>query len=77
MSNLKEPLILLKYLGTANKKVLTIKSATYSAHHGHANEKTTEGILKAARLGDLKMLTELHREGNNLDLDILLIAQLH
>ena len=26
-------------------------------------EKTTEGILKAARLGDLKMLSELHREG--------------
>lgn len=29
-------------------------------------EKTTEGILKAARLGDLKMLSELHREGYSL-----------
>ena len=31
-----------------------------------ATEKTTEGILKAARLGDLKMLSELHREGYSL-----------
>jgi len=30
------------------------------------NEKTTEGILKAARLGDLKMLTELWQEGYSL-----------
>ena len=29
-------------------------------------EKTTEGILKAARLGDLKMLSELHLEGYSL-----------
>ncbi|TRY74667.1 hypothetical protein TCAL_11921 [Tigriopus californicus] len=29
-------------------------------------EKTTEGILKAARLGDLKMLRELHQEGYSL-----------
>ena len=29
----------------------------------HNSEKTTEGILKAARLGDLKMLAELYREG--------------
>ena len=26
-------------------------------------EKTTEGVLKAARLGDLRMLTELHNQG--------------
>ena len=29
-------------------------------------EKTTEGILKAARLGDIRMLSELHREGYSL-----------
>ena len=29
-------------------------------------EKTTEGILKAARLGDTRMLSELHREGYSL-----------
>jgi len=29
-------------------------------------EKTTEGILKAARLGDLKMLSELHAAGYSL-----------
>ena len=28
--------------------------------------KTTDGILKAARLGDIKMLTELHQEGYSL-----------
>ena len=27
------------------------------------SQKTTDGILKAARLGDLKMLTELYQEG--------------
>ena len=30
------------------------------------SQKTTDGILKAARLGDLKMLTELHQEGYSL-----------
>ncbi len=29
-------------------------------------EKTTEGILKAARLGDLRMLSELHSAGYSL-----------
>ena len=29
-------------------------------------ERTTEGILKAARLGDIRMLSELHREGYSL-----------
>ena len=43
----------------------TSTSSTYPDHHDLSNtlEKTTEGILKAARLGDLKMLSELHREG--------------
>ena len=30
------------------------------------SQKTTDGILKAARLGDLKMLAELHQEGYSL-----------
>lgn len=29
-------------------------------------EKTTEGVLKAARLGDLRMLSELHAQGYSL-----------
>ena len=43
------------------------KSTTYpdSQNLDNSIEKTTEGILKAARLGDLKMLSELHREGKN------------
>ena len=39
------------------------KNVSITQHGPHNNEKTTEGILKAARLGDLKMLAELHREG--------------
>ena len=39
---------------------------TSKTHQDRFNEKTTEGILKAARLGDLKMLTELHREGSSI-----------
>ena len=42
---------------------------TSKTHQDRFNEKTTEGILKAARLGDLKMLTELHREGSSIFLD--------
>ena len=49
------------------KNCKTIKNESVSCpdHQTLANtlEKTTEGILKAARLGDLKMLSELHREG--------------
>ena len=30
------------------------------------SNKTTDGILKAARLGDIKMLSELHHEGYSL-----------
>ena len=44
---------------------------TFKTHQeSRFNEKTTEGILKAARLGDLKMLTELHREGSSIFLRI-------
>ena len=50
-------------LGTGTKTSLTKQSTTYTGNQKNKNEKTTEGILKAARLGDLKMLTELHREG--------------
>ena len=45
----------------STKNIITAKSITQRGPHN--NEKTTEGILKAARLGDLKMLAELHREG--------------
>jgi hypothetical protein len=77
ISKLKTQHNLLKLIGTATKKVLATKSTTYSAQQGHANEKTTEGILKAARLGDLKMLTELHREGIDLSLHTFFITHLH
>ena len=51
---------------------LTKKIIFFSAKRSNPNissgilEKTTEGVLKAARLGDLRMLTELHHQGYSL-----------
>ena len=48
------------------------KNFFFSAKRSNPNissgilEKTTEGVLKAARLGDLRMLTELHHQGYSL-----------
>lgn len=54
-------------IANANKNIKPsrTKSTTHPEHQNLTNtlEKTTEGILKAARLGDLKMLSDLHREG--------------
>ena len=51
--------MIFQFAGKGNSAVA--KSITLKGPHN--SEKTTEGILKAARLGDLKMLAELHREG--------------
>ena len=37
-------------------------------------EKTTEGVLKAARLGDLNMLTELHQVRASIIMNIFVSA---
>lgn len=51
------------YKYSKNLKTSTTKSTSNKGLQEPVNSRTTEGILKAARLGDLKMLTELHREG--------------
>lgn len=45
--------------------ILVSKSPTLSQQK-QVLEKTTEGVLKAARLGDLRMLSELHGQGYSL-----------
>ena len=42
------------------------QSGTPSSSQKDVLEKTTEGVLKAARLGDLRMLSELHGQGYSL-----------
>ncbi len=44
----------------------TKATPTASSANTDILEKTTEGVLKAARLGDLRMLTELHSQGYSL-----------
>jgi len=58
--------------GAASREKKSSNSSTASAKRSNPNissgilEKTTEGVLKAARLGDLRMLTELHHQGYSL-----------
>ena len=56
------------YFFSAKKPLTGSKSAPNPSSNTGNNllEKTTEGVLKAARLGDLQMLSELHHQGYSL-----------
>ena len=56
------------YFFSAKKPLTGSKSAPNPTFNAGNNllEKTTEGVLKAARLGDLQMLSELHHQGYSL-----------
>ena len=63
-----QPSPITKHQGSISSVMKNVNHCTDTSktHQDRVNEKTTEGILKAARLGDLKMLTELHREGSSI-----------
>ena len=56
------------YFFSAKKPLTGSKSVPNPTFNAGNNllEKTTEGVLKAARLGDLQMLSELHHQGYSL-----------